>query len=203
MSQGAPGSGATRPPASAPDRSESSTQEAAEQARQQGQEVAEEAREQGRDVATTARDEAQGLAETTREESRELVGTAREEAVGVAEEAATQARGVAEDAIEQLHDQARHQTRRAADSLHSAGEQLRALADGRPEEAGPMRDYARTAARQVDRVADRVDELGFDGIVDEAEGLARRRPGAFLLGALASGVLVGRIARNRRSGDGR
>ena len=150
-----------------------------------------------------ATEQAQAAAETARQEGGEVVTTAEEQAVAVADEAGTQARNVVDDALEQVHDEARLQTHRAADSLHTAGGQMHALAEGRPEDAGQMDEYARQAANQVTRVADRVDELGFDGIVDEVGGFARRRPGTFLLGTTAAGFLVGRLGRNGGSSDRR
>jgi hypothetical protein len=54
-------------------------------------------------------------------------------------------------------------------------------------------------------MADRVDELGVQGVVEEVTDLARRRPVLFLAGAATAGILVGRMARagkEAQSADG-
>jgi ElaB/YqjD/DUF883 family membrane-anchored ribosome-binding protein len=137
------------------------------------------------------------LTGTARSEARDLVDTTRGQASRVADEAVAQARTVVEDATELLHDEARHQTDRAAERMHEMGDQLQALAEGRPEDAGPMDDYARRAAAEVTRFADRIEEQGFDGVVRDVETFARRRPALFLAGAAVAGLLVGRLGRNR------
>ena len=74
-------------------------------------------------------------------------------------------------------------------------EQLQALAEGRVEDAGPLRDWASEASQRLRRLADRADELGPRGVVEEVSDFARRRPAAFLVGAGLAGIVVGRLAR--------
>lgn len=147
----------------------------------------------------SARDQARAVGGVAKREAGDTVGTAKDQASRVAEEAASQASGVVSEATERLHEQARHQSDRAAESLRRAGGQMEALADGRPEDAGPMEEYARQAATQVTRAAERVESRGLDGLIEDVEGFARRRPGAFVLGTAAAGFLVGRLGRNRSS----
>ena len=78
----------------------------------------------------------------------------------------------------------------------SATGELHALAEGRVDEAGAAADWARTAAEQIERLADRAQQLGPKGVADEVATFARRRPLAFLAGAAAAGFVVGRLARN-------
>jgi hypothetical protein len=54
---------------------------------------------------------------------------------------------------------------------------------------------ARQAADRADRVADWLGEREPGDLVEEVRSLARRRPGAFLLGAALAGVVVGRLTR--------
>jgi len=58
--------------------------------------------------------------------------------------------------------------------------------------------YARQASGEVQRFAQRIDERGFDGLVDDLQSFARRRPGAFLLGAAVTGFATGRLLRGAR-----
>lgn len=144
---------------------------------------------------------APGGEETGQEQSRpsRALGSVERHTRDVASDAAAEARGVVEQAIDRLHEQADQQTAQVQQALERSGAQLGALADGRAEEAGPMADYARRAAGRVNDVAERMDSLGFDGIVSELSAYARRRPGRFLLAAAAAGVVAGRLGRGARS----
>jgi hypothetical protein len=162
--------------------------EQAAQAAGQAREVAATASEQGREVAGTAAEGARRVASTTGEQ----VGN-------VAREASTQARAVMSEATGQLKEQASAQTGRAASGLRNAASQLEALADGRPEEAGPVADYARQATERLGALASRLEGGGVDGIVEDLQGFARRRPGLFLLGAAAAGFAAGRLVRGAQA----
>src|SRR4029079_19197388 len=79
------------------------------------------------------------------------------------------------------------------------GDQLNGLLSGQPPEDGPVRDYVEEAASKVNQVAQRVQQRGFDGVVQDVERFARRRPGVFLLGAAAAGAVVGRVLRGAKA----
>jgi hypothetical protein len=144
--------------------------------------------EQGQEVAGEAADQARAVA-----------GTAAEQASQVAGEVSTQVHGLVTDAKHQLHDQARQQTEQLGGVLGQLGERVEALASGRPEDAGPLGDYAGSIADQVQQIAGRVGELGFDGVVDEVQSFARRRPGAFLAAAAVAGFAASRLARGAQA----
>lgn len=149
------------------------------------------AQQRGREVAGEARQRGQQVADTTREEAGRVV-----------DEATTQAAHVMETARQELHHQARQQTDHAGDALAHLGQRVQALADGRREDAGPVGDYAERIADQVQGLARRVDELGFDGLIEETQRFARRRPGAFLIGAAAAGFAVSRLGRGVKDDSG-
>ena len=71
-----------------------------------------------------------------------------------------------------------------------------ALAAGRPEQAGPLADYAEQAASWLDTCAAAIEERGLEGISADVVDLARRRPGVFLAGAVVAGLAVGRLIRS-------
>jgi hypothetical protein len=56
-------------------------------------------------------------------------------------------------------------------------------------------EVARQAADRADRAADWLGEREPGDVVDEIRSFARRRPGAFLIGAALAGVVVGRLTR--------
>lgn len=157
----------------------------------------------GGDRTDVAKERGGEVAEHARDRGREVAGTAQQEAGRVVDEARVQAGNVLQEAREELQAQADDQTHRASDALSGLGERVQALAEGRPEEAGPIGDYAQSIANQVQDVADRVEELGFDGVIEETQRFARRRPGAFLLGAAVAGFAASRLGRGAKDAQER
>jgi hypothetical protein len=120
--------------------------------------------------------------------------TASDQGAEVAREARAQARDLLGQARGQVTDQARGAQNQAAESLQSLAGELRDMADG-GDRQGMASDLASEAA---DRLGDLAEWLGRrepGDLIDEVRKLARRRPGAFLLGAAAAGVLAGRLTR--------
>jgi uncharacterized protein YjbJ (UPF0337 family) len=153
----------------------------------------------GRDPASatmSAREQAGEVTSTAMDHAQQVAGTASDQAAAVAQHATEQARNVLGDARDQAHRQAQLQTGQLADALERWRDQARALVDGRPDDAGAVGDMARQATERLGVLAGSVRERGFDGIVDDVQQFARRRPGAFLLGAAAAGFVVGRLVRS-------
>ena len=173
----------------------------ASSAAEQGQQVAATAAEQGQEVASAAADEGQQVAEAAVTQARDVAGTAREEAAQVSDELSEQARSLLEETKGQLQDQTETQVERLSETLRRFGAQGQALAEGRPSQAGPLPDYVREAAGRLEQLADDVDARGVEGLVEDLQSFARRRPGAFLLGAGVVGFGVGRLMR-AKSSDG-
>jgi hypothetical protein len=98
-----------------------------------------------------------------------------------------------------LRSQARQGTERASGALGELGSQLRALAAGDREGAGEVGRYANEAGARLRFLADRLNGKGFDGVVDDVQAFARRRPGAFLAFAAATGFVAGRLFRGARA----
>jgi len=151
-----------------------------------------------RDTKQVAREQGQQVKGSAKDAASNVAGTAGERAREVRQQAGTHARGIAGEATRQLRGRAEQETERAGGALSNAGNQLQALAEGRIDDAGVFGDYARQAADSVNRWADSVQERGLDGLVDDLRGYARRRPGMFLLSAVAAGVVAGRFGRNLR-----
>ncbi len=66
---------------------------------------------------------------------------------------------------------------------------------GSSEQNGVASDLVGQAADRTHGVADWLDGRQPEDLLDELRRLARRRPGAFLIGALAAGVVAGRLTR--------
>jgi len=131
-----------------------------------------------------------------------VAGVAAEEARNVAGEAAQQVRGLADQARGQVRDQLDEQSRTQRDrlvgTLGTLGDDLHRMADG--ADSGLATDLAREVADRVHGVASHLDGREPSDLLDDVRRFARQRPGTFLLGALAAGVLVGRVARGARDG---
>lgn len=148
----------------------------------------------GPSTTQAARDEAADVGRSADGAGQQVAGTAAEQAGEVAHEVRRQAKDLLGQARQQATDQARNGQQQAADGLRTVASELHQLADG-GEHHGPASDLAKQAA---DRLGDAAEWLGRrepSDLVDELRGLARRRPGAFLVGAALAGVLVGRLTR--------
>jgi hypothetical protein len=135
-------------------------------------------------------------------QAQELAGTVRAEAARVTEEVSFQVQSLADETRQQLETQAYEATSRLAGGFRQLGEEAQALADGRPADAPNLRPYVRQAADRfhstahgLTDLAATIDERGLEGLVEDAQSFARRRPAAFLMGAAAAGFLIGRMVR--------
>jgi hypothetical protein len=150
----------------------------------------------GTEQSTTqvARDEATQVGRTGVEAGRNVVGTATEQAGEVAQEARRQARDMFEQVRGQAQDQARNGQQKATDGLRALAAELNEMAGG-GDRSGPASDLAAQAASRIDAAADWLSRREPGDLLDEVRNLARRRPGAFLMGAALAGVVAGRLTR--------
>ncbi|MGK5532504.1 hypothetical protein [Streptomyces sp. URMC 129] len=130
--------------------------------------------------------------------ARGLVGDAREQARSVTGQAKDHARTTAHDLKERMAGEADSQTRRTAGAVRQWADDLAGLADHAPADS-PARTLVAQAADRGHRAADYIDERGVDGLIEEVQGFARRRPAAFLGGAALAGFAIGRIVKLGRA----
>ena len=154
------------------------------------------AKGQAQQVKHTTKTQSKVVARTAGQDVRELAGTVRSQADQVKGELAGQARELLEETRGQLQSQADQQAFRVARALFQVGGQAVALADGRPDQAGPLADYAEQAATWLDRCASHIEDRGIEGLATDVVDFARRRPGMFLAGAAVVGFGVGRLIRS-------
>jgi hypothetical protein len=140
------------------------------------------------------KDKAAASAEAGKQAASDVAQTASDKAKDVAQEAGDQARQVLSEAQNKLGDHARDQHQNAVHNLRSLGEELNAMAQ-RSDQAGPATDIVSQAGSRVASAASWLDARQPGDLIEEVRRFARRRPGAFLLGALAAGVLAGRLTR--------
>jgi hypothetical protein len=154
------------------------------------------AKEQAQQVAGAAADQTRQVAGTAAEETRHVAGVAQGEAAKVASEATSQVRGLVSEATSQVEDQSRTQLGRLAETLRTFGEDLEKMAS---QSDGPAAGLAGEAADRVHGLASQLQGREPRELVDEVRRFARRRPGAFLVGALAAGVVAGRLTRGAKA----
>ena len=154
------------------------------------------AKEQAGQVAGSAKEQAGQVAGTAGDQAGAVAGSATDSARRVAGEAATQVRELTDQTRQQLTEQVERQQQQLAGSLRSLAQQLSDMAAGRGGSDGIAGDLVREASQRAEQVAEYLDERNPGELVEELRGLGRRRPGAFLTGAVVSGLLVGRFAKS-------
>jgi hypothetical protein len=144
----------------------------------------------------SAKDRAQQAAGTAADEGKHVAGVARDEAQKVASEAQSQVSHLLGEATRQVEDQSRTQRDRLVESLRSFGDDLDKMAG--QGEGGMAADLAREGASRARALSSQLDGREPRELLDDVRGFARRKPGAFLLGALAAGVVAGRLTRGAK-----
>jgi hypothetical protein len=155
-----------------------------------------EVRDRAEQTAATAVGQSRELGRDAREAGADLVDGARDQVGAVATEIRDQARQVVDDTRSRLQSQADSQRSQLAEALGAFGGELRALVDGRPDEAGTAGRYVEQVGGAVGELATQIRERDFAGIVDDVQRFARRRPGVFLAAVAATGFVAGRLARS-------
>lgn len=127
-----------------------------------------------------------------KEHAAQVAGAAKEQAATVADEALSQARDLVGEARSQVRQQVDTQRSRVSDLLREVSQDLEQMAE-RSDRNGVAADLVRQAAARA-RAGRGYLEGGGDLLAD-VRRFARRKPGSFLLGAVAAGILAGRIGR--------
>ena len=144
---------------------------------------------------TSTKDQAGQAAGTAKDEGRHVAGVAQEEARAVASEARDQAYGLVGQATSHLEDQSRTQKDRLAETTRTFGQDLESMASNGE---GLAADVARQVADHVKNLSSQLETREPADLLDEVRRFARRKPGTFLLGALAAGVVAGRLTRGAK-----
>lgn len=153
---------------------------------------------QSGDVKETAQEQAQHVAGTTKEEAAQVVATAKDQVQAVTSDIKHQTRQLTEEARQQLTDHAFSQRDSAVESLRSIGDELTGMA-AKSDGSGIGTQLASEAGGVAHKTADFLQEREPGQLVEELRDLARRRPGAFLLGAAVAGLVAGRLTRSAKS----
>src|ERR1700761_1867342 len=141
-----------------------------------------------------ARDEAAGVGQHAREAGGQVAQTATDQARQVAAETGRQARDLLGEAQGQALDQASTQQQKAAQQLHSVADELGQMA-ANSGQSGVATEFARQAADRMHGAASWIEQREPADLLDEVRNFARRRPGAFLIGAAVAGLAAWRLTR--------
>lgn len=150
----------------------------------------------------STKEQAQATASTAADQGKHVAGVAKEEAQSVASEAAGQARNLVNETLSQVNDQMSEQTRTQRDkvvgSLQTLGDDLEKMVSGEGGGSGLAETLAREVADRARTLSSQLEGREPGELLDEVRQFARQRPGVFLLGALAAGVIAGRVARGAK-----
>lgn len=150
--------------------------------------------ERAKAVAEQAAGQAGSVASSAAADAKSIAQDAKGEVLAVAGEAKDKARDLAVDARQQLRSQAEDQAGRAAEAMRTLSEQLNKMAGA--ADSGLAPDLARQASSTIEQFAQKLDQGGLDSLVSDVKRFARNKPGTFLLGAAAAGLIAGRLTRS-------
>lgn len=136
--------------------------------------------------------------QAAKEQAGNVASTASDQAKNVAGEAKHQAQNLMNQTQSQVREQAGAQKDKAAGGLRSLADELRSMVDGTSTgpQSGMASDLARQASDKAQDLAGWLESREPGDLLEELRGLARRKPGTFLLGAAVAGVLAGRATRS-------
>jgi ElaB/YqjD/DUF883 family membrane-anchored ribosome-binding protein len=140
------------------------------------------------------KDKATESAENAKQAVGDVASTAVDSAKQVAEESKNQARNLVGEARNQLQDHAKTQHQNLTSNLNSLADELNSMSRN-SDQHGPASDLVGQAGERASDLARWLESREPGDLVGEVRNFARRRPGTFLIGALAAGVLAGRLTR--------
>jgi hypothetical protein len=149
-----------------------------------------------------AQGQAKHVAQTASDEGAHLADVAKSEAQSVAADAKEQARNLMDEARTQVAEQTRSQLDNLVSTLQSFADDLERMARGEGAEAGIARDVVTQVGDRAKALSSQLRGQEPAQVLDQARDFARRRPGTFLLGALAAGVVAGRVTRGAKDAKG-
>ncbi len=146
-------------------------------------------------TSDTAKQQVGQVAQDAKESGKHVAGTAVDEGKQVLAEGRNQVKDLAAEARQQVDEQSRTQKDKAIAGLRDLAVELGAIGSGTGGQSGLATDLAQQAAPRIHDVAGWLESRNPGELIDELRGVARRHPGTFLLGALAAGVIAGRLTR--------
>jgi hypothetical protein len=138
---------------------------------------------------------------TAADETREVGKTAGEEVKNVADEATAQVRNLAGEARIQVEEQSKSQRDRLVSTLSTFSDDLDSMRQDGSASQGMAADVVRMVSEKSRELSQRLEGREPSELLADVRSFARRRPGTFLLGSLAAGVVAGRLLRGAKDAD--
>ncbi|WP_052226423.1 hypothetical protein [Microbacterium mangrovi] len=142
----------------------------------------------------TAKAEAAEVKDTTVDAAKDVAHTIKGEAGAVLDETRADVTHLYHQTRREITDQAALQQQRLSEGLHSTADDLQAMAR-HGSSAGIAGDVVQRIAARLDGASTWLSVRDPQGVVAEVKSFARRRPAAFIAGALIVGVVAGRLTR--------
>jgi hypothetical protein len=149
-------------------------------------------------TTSSGTEQAKQTAGMAADEGKHVAGVAKDQAQNVAQDAKAQAQNLMDSAKTQIDDQSRTQRDRLVKTLQTFSDDLERMASGQGGGSGMATDMARQLADRARSMSSHLEGREPAELLDEVRDFARRKPGTFLLGALAAGVVAGRLTRGAK-----
>lgn len=138
------------------------------------------------------------VTDSAKEQGRHTAAVATDEVKNVAAEVTNQARDLLAELRTQVGEQSGVQKQRLVEVLGTFTDELKQMAEAGGG-SGTATELVRQLASRTQSLRDQLDGHEPTQLLDQGRGVARRRPGAFLLGALVAGVAAGRLTRGAKA----
>lgn len=148
-----------------------------------------------KEQASAAKDQAASVAGDTKQAAGEVLSTGKEEAANVVNEAKVQVKDLLHQSRGQLTEQAHAQKTNAAQGVRAFSDDLTSLAKGEGGADNMAANVVSQISSRVQGVATWLEDREPAELLDDVKNFARRRPGAFIAIAAATGLVAGRLVR--------
>jgi len=151
------------------------------------------ARDASVDVARTAKDDATSVAHAARDAGVDVARSAKVEASSVLHETSDQAQRLSADIKQRARDEVARQHKTLVERAGAFAEELYTMAGEHPDT--PAKELVGMLAARSTSFAHYLDQHGPEAVLTELQAFARRRPGTFIVAAVAAGFVVGRLGK--------
>lgn len=151
-------------------------------------------------TTSSTADAAKGVASDVAGEATSAAADVKEtltsEVSSVVSEASQRAGSLLRTSRDELRSQAEGRAKDLSSTLDGVARQLGTMAEAADDPDSTVAQLSRTAAEQLRKQSQRLEQGGLEGLVEDTRRLARNRPGAFMLGTVAAGFAFGRLAKH-------
>lgn len=145
-------------------------------------------------ASSTAKETAKQATGSAKQAAGEVTDTVKQQGRQVAGEVGTQARSVASDLRQSVAGQVRTGHGKLAESVRKFSDEIGGLSGADAD--SPVGQVVSRVSDTGRRAADYLEQKGPEGLLDDVQSFARRKPGTFLLAAAAAGFVIGRLGRS-------